>query len=134
MPLAASPPANSIINWVACLRAGTVSPGWIPLSKRMEASLVRDLGGESIDFLDIVFRLEKSFGIKIARGELFLEDVINNEENVQDGLLTESGLNALEQKIPYASLDEFKKNPSVKELANLFTVRMMVDYISQKVN
>ncbi|NIP86861.1 MAG: acyl carrier protein, partial [Planctomycetales bacterium] len=40
-----------------------------------EATLVGDLGAESIDFLDIVFRLEKAFSIKIPRGELFPEDI-----------------------------------------------------------
>jgi len=38
-----------------------------------EATLQGDLGAESIDFLDIVFRLEREFGIKIPRGELFPE-------------------------------------------------------------
>ena len=50
-----------------------------------EATLVGDLGAESIDFLDIVFRLEKAFDIKIPRGELFPEDVLTDPKYVQDG-------------------------------------------------
>jgi acyl carrier protein len=46
------------------------------------ATMVGDLGAESIDFLDIVFRLEKAFGIKIPRGELFPEDVLSSSEFV----------------------------------------------------
>jgi acyl carrier protein len=44
----------------------------------LEASLTRDLGAESIDFLDIIFRLEKSFAIKIPRGDLIPEDLTTN--------------------------------------------------------
>ena len=56
------------------------------------ATMVGDLGAESIDFLDIVFRLEKTFGIKISRGELFPEDVLSSSEFVTDGKVTAAGL------------------------------------------
>jgi acyl carrier protein len=52
------------------------------------ATMVGDLGAESIDFLDIVFRLEKAFNIKISRGELFPEDVLSSSEFVADGKVT----------------------------------------------
>ena len=61
-----------------------------------EATLMGDLGAESIDFLDIVFRLEKAFGIKIPREELFpAENLMNNPDFVQNGKLTEKGLTEL---------------------------------------
>ena len=50
-----------------------------------EATLVGDLGAESIDFLDIVFRLEKAFDISIPRDELFPEDILTNADYVHDG-------------------------------------------------
>ena len=57
-----------------------------------EATLQGDLGAESIDFLDIVFRLEREFGIKIPRGELFPESIFQGDpEMVQDGKLTSRG-------------------------------------------
>ena len=56
------------------------------------ATMVGDLGAESIDFLDIVFRLEKTFGIKIQRGELFPEDVLSSTEFVTNGKVNEAGL------------------------------------------
>ena len=59
-----------------------------------QARLVGDLGAESIDFLDIVFRLEKAFDIKIPRGELFPEDILTNAEYVQNGKVTPEGLDA----------------------------------------
>ena len=47
-----------------------------------DATLQGDLGAESIDFLDIVFRLERNFGIKIPRGELFPENVVADPEMI----------------------------------------------------
>jgi acyl carrier protein len=98
-----------------------------------EATLVGDLGAESIDFLDIVFRLEKAFDIKIPRGELFPEDVLTNAEYVQDGRVTERGLAELRKRMPFADLDEFAKNPAVQDFANLLTVADMCRFIEGKV-
>ena len=82
-----------------------------------EATLVGDLGAESIDFLDIVFRLEKAFDIKIPRGELFPEDVLTNSKYVQDGQVTESGLAELRKRMPFANLDDFARIPSCRTSA-----------------
>ena len=58
-----------------------------------DSTLMGDLGAESIDFLDIVFRLEKAFGIKIPREELFpVENLMNNPQYVKDGKMTPAGL------------------------------------------
>jgi len=98
-----------------------------------EATLVGDLGAESIDFLDIVFRLEKAFDIKIPRGELFPEDVLTNSEYVQDGRVTETGLAELRKRMPFANLDEFEKNPVVQDFGNLLTVADMCRFLETKV-
>ncbi|MGI6415125.1 MAG: acyl carrier protein [Thermoguttaceae bacterium] len=98
-----------------------------------EATLVGDLGAESIDFLDIVFRLEKAFDIKIPRGELFPEDVWTNAEYVQDGKVTEAGLEELRRRMPFANLDHFAKNPVVQEFGNLLTVADMCRFVETKV-
>lgn len=99
-----------------------------------QASLTKDLGSESIDFLDIVFRLEKSFGIKIPRGDLFPENIFNNEKFVQNGILTPEGLEELKKRLPYADLTEFSKNPNVRGVADLFTVGMIINYIDNRLN
>jgi len=98
-----------------------------------EATLVGDLGAESIDFLDIVFRLEKAFDIKIPRGELFPEDVLTNPDYVQDGKVTEAGLAELRRRMPFADLDEFESNPVVQDFANLLTVADMCRFVESKV-
>ncbi len=98
-----------------------------------EATLVGDLGAESIDFLDIVFRLEKSFDIKIPRGELFPEDILTNSEYVVDGKITEQGVEELRKRMPFANLDEFAKNPVVQDFGNILTVDDMCGFVETKV-
>ena len=100
-----------------------------------EATLMGDLGAESIDFLDIVFRLEKAFAIKIPREELFpAESLMNNPDFVSNGKLTETGLNELREKLPHTDLREFEKEPDINKLADLFTVNAIVNYVDNKLN
>src|SRR5919199_5809623 len=81
---------------------------------RPTATLQGDLGAESIDFLDIVFRLEREFGIKIPRGELFPESIFQGDpEFVKDGKVTEKGLSELREKMPFADIQKFEQNPEV---------------------
>jgi acyl carrier protein len=98
-----------------------------------EATLVGDLGAESIDFLDIVFRLEKTFDIKIPRGELFPEDILTNSQYVKDGKVTDVGVAELRKRMPFADLDGFAKNPVVQDFANLLTVADMCRFVESKV-
>ncbi len=98
-----------------------------------EATLVGDLGAESIDFLDIVFRLEKAFDIKIPRGELFPEDVLTNPQYVQDGKVTPAGLAELRRRMPFANLEKFEQNPVVQDFGNLLTVADMCRFVESKV-
>ncbi|WP_339750372.1 acyl carrier protein [uncultured Rubinisphaera sp.] len=100
-----------------------------------EATLVGDLGAESIDFLDIVFRLEKTFDVKIPRGELFPENLAAaNSDFVKDGQVTEAGLAELREKMPHADIDQLAEDPQVENIQNLFTVQMICNFISNKLN
>lgn len=99
-----------------------------------QASLTGDLGAESIDFLDIVFRLEKAFGIQIPRGELFPDNVLNNPEYVENGKVTAKGLAELKARMPHADFTEFEKDPDVSKMPDLFTVKTIVNYIESKLN
>lgn len=98
-----------------------------------EATLVGDLGAESIDFLDIVFRLEKAFAIEIPRAELFPEDILTNAEYVQDGKVTAEGIAELKKRLPFADLSKFEANPVVQDFGNLLTVSDLCRYIESKV-
>jgi len=98
-----------------------------------DATLMGDLGAESIDFLDIVFRLEKAFSIKVPREELFpAEAVMNNPEYVSGGKVTAKGLAELKAKMPHTNFSEFEKNPDVNKIADLFTVSAIVNFIEGK--
>lgn len=99
-----------------------------------EATLTGDLAAESIDFLDIVFRLEKNFGIKIPRGDLFPDEkIFTDPAFVQDGKMTEAGIAELRSRMPFADIDAFASNPDLQRISELFTVDMIVRYIESKV-
>ena len=91
-----------------------------------------DLGAESIDFLDIVFRLEKAFGIKIPRGEMMPENLANDPTVVQDGKVTAAGIAELKKRMPHSDFSEFEKDPQVENMSKLFTVDAIVNYVETK--
>ncbi|MFM8577711.1 MAG: acyl carrier protein [Planctomycetaceae bacterium] len=97
-----------------------------------EATMVGDLGAESIDFLDIVFRLEKTFGIKIPRAELFPEEILTSTEFVENGRVNAAGLAKLKQQMPFVDLKAFESNPAVQHFANTLTVEDMGRYVQSK--
>ena len=98
-----------------------------------EATLVGDLGAESIDFLDIVFKLEKAFDIQIPREELSPEDILTNSQYVQDGKVTPEGLTELKRRMPWADLSKFEENPRVQDFGDLLTVQDMCRYVESKI-
>jgi acyl carrier protein len=98
-----------------------------------KATLIGDLGAESIDFLDIVFRLEKNFDIKIPRGELFPENLATADSGfVADGKVTADGISQLRTKMPHADIDDFAKDPAVSRISDLFTVEMICKFIAAR--
>jgi acyl carrier protein len=102
---------------------------------RPTSTLQGDLGAESIDFLDIVFRLEREFGIKIPRGELFPEAIFQGDpEFVQNGKVTDKGLAELKARMPFADLSKFEQDPEISGISDLFTVEMITRYIQGKLD
>ena len=102
---------------------------------KLTSTLQGDLGAESIDFLDIVFRLEREFGIKIPRGELFPESIFQGDHDfVANGKVTPKGMTELRERMPFADLDQFAKNPELSKLSDLFTVDLITRYIHGKLN
>ena len=97
------------------------------------ATLQGDLGAESIDFLDIVFRLEREFGIQIPRGELFPESVFRGDpEFVSEGKVTDKGIDELRSRMPYADLGGFDRDRRLSAVPDLFTVELVARYIAWK--
>jgi acyl carrier protein len=99
----------------------------------MKSRLRGDLNAESIDFLDIVFRLEKQFNVKIPREELFPESIFQGDPRfVTDGKVNAEGMKELREKMPYADLSEFQKDPRLEKMEDLFTVELIVRYLQSK--
>jgi len=90
----------------------------------LDSRLITDLGAESIDFLDLVFQLEKEFKIKIPRGQLEknARGDLAEDEFETGGSLTPQGLQALKNYLSEIPADHFKANLKVNEIPLLFTV------------
>ena len=90
----------------------------------LNSRLIADLGAESIDFLDLVFQLEKEFSIKIPRGQLEknARGPLSEQEFEQGGVLTEAGLEALKQYLSEVPESAFKAPMKLAEIPLLFTV------------
>ena len=97
-----------------------------------DAVIRDDLGAESIDFLDIMFRLEKAFGIKIPKGEMMPEDLAERSELVQDGKVTPEGMAMLKEKMPHVDFARVREGPELDNMSKLFTVDSIVNYVEQK--
>lgn len=98
-----------------------------------QAKLMGDLGAESIDFLDIVFRMEKAFGLKIPREELFpAENIITNKDYVSNGKLTHLGIEELRKRMPHTDFTAFVDDPSISKIGDLFTVDVLVNFVESK--
>ena len=90
----------------------------------LNSRLIADLGAESIDFLDLVFQLEKEFKIKIPRGQLEknARGDLAEDEFEKGGVLTAQGLESLKAYLSEIPADQFKANMKVNEIPMLFTV------------
>jgi len=97
-----------------------------------EATLGPDLGAESIDYLDISFRLEKAFGIKIEQSEMMPADVLENPEYVQDGKITDNGMQTLRERLPHGNLAAIEESRSVDDFEKVFTVESIVKFVQSK--
>lgn len=96
------------------------------------AALGADLGAESIDYLDISFRLEKAFGIKIEQGEMIPESALQNPDYVSDGQITDAGLVKLKELMPYADFAVLEDDRNVARVVDVFTVDALVNFVEMK--
>ncbi len=88
-----------------------------------DVSLIEDLDAESIDFLDMVFRLERSFKVKIPRGKIVenARGTLTEAEFEQKGLVTDAGMAQLRTYLSEVPADRFKSPMKVKDIPRLFT-------------
>ena len=96
------------------------------------ATLLGDLGAESIDFLDIMHQMEKAFELTLNRDDFWPDDILTSEEYVEDGHVNEAGITALKQRMPYADLSAFEQEPSLKSFGDLLTVGDLCKMVAHK--
>jgi acyl carrier protein len=101
---------------------------------QLDSSLMKDLGAESIDFLDIVFRLEKEFGIKLPKGEMErrARGGLSDADFAVDGRLTPAALEQVKRSMPEANQSEIKAGLLVRDLPTLFTVATFVRMVNEQ--
>lgn len=97
-----------------------------------DARLTKDLGAESIDFLDISFKLEQEFDFKIGQGELFPDNAASNPDMIKDGRLTPEGMAAIKEKLPHVDFTRLESDPQVSRIAETFTVDALVSFVQRK--
>lgn len=98
----------------------------------MGATLVGDLEAESIDFLDIAFKIEQAFDFKIEQGELFPENVTQDPDFVKDGMVTDKGLTMLRERLPHIDFSKLDDDPQITRVAQVFTVDALVNFCERK--
>ncbi|WP_309896802.1 phosphopantetheine-binding protein [Archangium sp.] len=98
-----------------------------------EHNLMEDLGAESLDFLDIVFKLERAFGIQITRGEMerAARGDMTDEEFAPGGVISEAGLARLRELMPEAA-GRIKPGLRPVQILALFSVRTFVNLAEAK--
>jgi len=91
---------------------------------RRDASLIDDLGAESIDYLDIVFRLERNFKVKIPRGKLIEEarGHLSEAEFEKGGVVTDAGVERLKSFLNEVPHERFNASLKVADIPRLFTI------------
>ena len=109
------PKVKKIIADVLVLDEGDIAP---------TSRLITDLGAESIDFLDLVFQLEKEFSVKIPRGQLEKNARVSlsEDEFEKNGVITDAGMHALKHYFAEVPAEYFKSNMKLNEVPTLFTV------------
>jgi acyl carrier protein len=99
-----------------------------------DASLMQDLGAESIDFLDIIFRLEKEFGIKMPKGEIEkrARGTLSDDEFAINGRLTEAALRQVKHSMPEVNSENIRAGLMLRDIPSLFTVQTFVRMVEQQ--
>jgi acyl carrier protein len=99
-----------------------------------DASVIDDLGADSLDLLDLVFRIEKEFGVEITRGEIEnkARETLSEEEFEKDGYLTGEAKNALMNALPEVHPSKFEGNLRKNDIPRLLTVQTFLRIINEK--
>ena len=100
-----------------------------------DATLMDDLGAESIDLLDILFRIERSTGVKIQAsdlGEYIQGGIPDDEFGDENGIVSDKGLEQLKKVMPQINPDELRGNLEAEKVITLFTVGNLADMVAAR--
>jgi len=100
-----------------------------------DATLMDDLGAESIDLLDILFRIERSTGVKIQASDLseYIQGGISDDEfSDENEIISEKGLDQLKKVMPQIDADEQRGNLHAENVIKLFTVQNLADMVDER--
>lgn len=102
----------------------------------LDSRLIDDLGAESIDFLDIMSRLERRFDVTLDKGENVDEELrkILSEEDLETGILPAEALAEMPRLMPEVDPAEFKEGLRLNEFPRLLTVNSMMILVSMALN
>ena len=124
---------NEDVIWPGVVDAFCEALGLEEDEVEADSLVIDELGAESLDFLDIAFRLERTFGIKIPRGEVQREAEERTGEAFEEaGKLTEAGAIALQEALPEAPQDKIVAGYAVRDIARLFTVQTFVNLVARQ--
>lgn len=98
-----------------------------PATVRPHSSLIDDLGAESIDFLDILFRVETAFNIRIQENELWRGSIEGD-----DPAAIRAAVERLKERMPAFNWSRFPASPVKADLPRLITIQTMVDYLQRR--
>jgi len=98
----------------------------------LDARLTDDLAAESIDYLDIFFRLEQRFGIKIEAGDKLIRTLTEDERLVLDGTITDEGLEELRRRLPGVSLAPLEQSRDIRDFLSIFTGEALVRMVQTR--
>ena len=104
-----------------------------PEEIRRYDSLIDDLGAESIDFLDIRFRVERVFRIKIPEEEMWEGSLQLEAPHLVDAKgLSSEGLDWLKEKMPEFAWERFPRGVPKTQLPRLITPQTIVEYLERR--
>lgn len=103
---------------------------------KRDTNLILDLGAESIDFLDIIFRLEKEFDIKIPRGEIErrTRGAMSDEEFAVNGRLTDAALEQIRIMMPEVPVDAIVSGLMVRDIPRLMTAASFERIVEEQIS
>lgn len=104
-----------------------------PNTVKNESLLMTDLGAESLDYLDIVFKIERTFGIQITRGEIqkAAQGDMSDEEFAPAGVVSDKGLERLRELLPEAK-DRIVPGLRPVQILALFSVQTFIRMVEVK--